>query len=261
MASPPRSPVASRSSPTARTAPPGFLVPPKPRNTPIERMTVRELRDARARNARMLSEPTASTSAYVQRIAAEQVQIESRLVELVGIEEIQNQLEGTRLDDPDVKMNVDVETPPLPQYKAISAKQRALAKFASHAAHQNNISSGMSLQEAIQLEQEAHAADLKRQEELAEKRRRQGHIANGEQLTRAEREARMWAFINYKPTDSDLEDDDDYDEDDDDPSTWFDDDQDDGRKGQDIVEPDYDDYLNIIRIDESRIPWSIPREE
>ena len=58
-----------------------------------------------------------------------------------------------------------------------------------------------------------------------------------------------------------MEDDDDYDEDDDDPSTWFDDDQDDGRKGQDIVEPDYDDYSDIIRIDESRIPWSIPREE
>lgn len=43
--------------PTSRTAPPGFLVPPKPRNTPIERMTVRELRDAHARNARILCEP------------------------------------------------------------------------------------------------------------------------------------------------------------------------------------------------------------
>ncbi|KAH9938546.1 uncharacterized protein B0H18DRAFT_18869 [Fomitopsis serialis] len=259
MASPPRSPTAPRSSPT-RTAPPGFLVPPKPRNTPIARMTVRELRDARARNARMLAEPTASTSAYARRVAAEQAQIESRLVELVGIDEIQNQLEGTRLSDPDAQMNVDVASPPLPQYKAISAKQRALAKFASHASHQNGPSSGLSFQEAIQIEQEAHMADLKRQEELAEKRRRQGYIDDGEQLTRAEREARMWAFMNHKPTDSDLEDDD-YDEDDDDPATWFVDDQDDGRKGQDIVEPDVDDYSSIIRIDESRIPWSIPREE
>ena len=57
---------------------------------------------------------------------------------------------------------------------------------------------------------------------------------------------------NYKPTDSDLEDDDD--ESDEDPASWFDDDQDDGRKGQDIIEPDYEDYSNIIRIDESRIP-------
>ena len=43
------------------------------------------------------------------------------------------------------------------------------------------------------------------------------------------------------------------DSDDDDPSTWFEDDQDDGRKGQDIIEPDYDDLSNVIRIDESRI--------
>lgn len=64
-------------------------------------------------------------------MAEEQAQIESRLVELVGVEEIQNQLEGTQLNDPDVKMNVEVESPPLPQYKAISAKQRALAKFVS----------------------------------------------------------------------------------------------------------------------------------
>ena len=60
---------------------------------------------------------------------------------------------------------------------------------------------------------------------------------------------------SYKPTESDLEDDDEEDDsDDDDPAGWFDDDQDDGRKGQDIIEPDYDDLSNIIRIDESRIP-------
>jgi hypothetical protein len=58
---------------------------------------------------------------------------------------------------------------------------------------------------------------------------------------------------SYKPTESDLEDDDDEDSDDD-PADWFDDDQDDGRKGQDIIEPDYDDLSTIIRIDESRIP-------
>ncbi|KAI0729367.1 hypothetical protein C8Q72DRAFT_777997 [Fomitopsis betulina] len=247
--------------PTSRTAPPGFLVPPKPRNTPIERMTVRELRDAHARNARILCEPAASTSTYAQRITEEQAQIESRLVELVSIEEIQNRLEGTQLSDPDVKMNVEVESPPVPQYQAISAKQRALAKFAAHAAHQRGPSSGLSLQEAIRIEQEAHAADRKRQEELAEKRRRQGRIGDGEQLTRAEREARLWAFMNYKQTDSDMEDDEDEDEDEDDPARWFDDDQDDGRKGQDIIEPDDDDYSSIIRIDQSRIPWSIPREE
>lgn len=54
----------------------------------------------------------------------------------------------------------------------------------------------------------------------------------------------------------------DDDEDDDDPASWFEDDQSDGIKGQDIIEPDYyEDYSSVIRIDESRIPYSIPREE
>lgn len=59
---------------------------------------------------------------------------------------------------------------------------------------------------------------------------------------------------NYKPSESDLEDDDDdEDEDDEDPSTWFEDDQDDGRKGQIIIEPDVEDFSDIIRIDENRV--------
>lgn len=65
---------------------------------------------------------------------------------------------------------------------------------------------------------------------------------------------------NYKPTESDLEDDDD----DDDPANWFEDDQDDGRKGQDIIEPDEEDYSDIIRVDASRIRYSTfyePRDD
>jgi hypothetical protein len=63
---------------------------------------------------------------------------------------------------------------------------------------------------------------------------------------------------NHKPTDSDLEDDDDDDDDDDndnDPATWFEDDQDDGRKGQDIIDPDAEDLSDIIRIDESKVHY------
>ena len=58
-----------------------------------------------------------------------------------------------------------------------------------------------------------------------------------------------------------MEDDSD-DDDDDDPASWFEDDQDDGRKGQDIVEPD--DLSDIIRVDPSRIHYSTfyqPRDE
>lgn len=61
---------------------------------------------------------------------------------------------------------------------------------------------------------------------------------------------------NHKPTESDMEDDSD-DDSDEDPANWFEDDQDDGRKGQDIVEPDYEDLSSIIRIDESRIPRNV----
>lgn len=49
---------------------------------------------------------------------------------------------------------------------------------------------------------------------------------------------------------------DDDDDSDDDPANWFEDDQDDGRKGQDIIEPDEEDYSEIIRVDASRIQYS-----
>jgi hypothetical protein len=60
---------------------------------------------------------------------------------------------------------------------------------------------------------------------------------------------------NHKPTESDLEDDDEDDEEED-PSSWFEDDQDDGRKGQDIIEPDMGDLTDIIRVDESRLCYN-----
>jgi hypothetical protein len=72
-------------------------------------------------------------------------------------------------------------------------------------------------------------------------------------------------YRNHKPTESDLEDDSD-DEEEDDPSSWFEDDQDDGRKGQNIVDPDpdydvQDDLSHIIRIDESKIPFRFHERE
>lgn len=69
---------------------------------------------------------------------------------------------------------------------------------------------------------------------------------------------------NHKPSESDMEDDDDEDDEDEDPASWFEDDQDDGRKGQDIIEPDAEDLADIIRVDESRIRYSTfyePRDE
>lgn len=76
----------------------------------------------------------------------------------------------------------------------------------------------------------------------------------------------MWAFMNHKPTDSDLEDDseEDYDDEDEDPASWFVDQDEDGRKGQLIVEPDEEDYGDIIRTDTSKVHYNTfyePRTE
>ena len=65
----------------------------------------------------------------------------------------------------------------------------------------------------------------------------------------------------YSDEEDDDEEEDDEEEEEGRPSWWDEDDQEDGVKGQDIVEPDYEDLSSIIRIDEARIPWAIPREE
>jgi len=151
-------------------------------------------------------------------------------------------------------MNVD--QPPVP--RVIDAKQRALSRYAPMAPNGAQHIGSITLQEAIELEQRAHIQDAARQQRLDERNRRIGLPVRGEVLSRAEMDARMWAFINYKPSDSDLEDDmdEDEDEEDEDPSTWFEDDQDDGVKGQNIVEPDDEDLYNVIRVDESRARYS-----
>lgn len=131
----------------------------------------------------------------------------------------------------------------------------------------------------MDLERQAHLQDMERQQRMIERRKRLGMPIRGEVLSREEREARIWAFMfvsfpyshkamrliafrNHKPSESDMEDDDD--DEDDDPASWFEDDQDDGRKGQDIVEPDLEELADIIRIDESRASYSTfyqPRDD
>ena len=58
----------------------------------------------------------------------------------------------------------------------------------------------LSLQEAVELEQQAHAADLERKRRLLERREKQGLVTvNGGALTREEQEARIWAFMCDHP--------------------------------------------------------------
>jgi len=141
----------------------------------------------------------------------------------------------------------------------------------------------LTMQEAIDLERQAFIQDRERHERIVERKRRLGMPITGEVLTREEREARIWTFMlvnlvyqtdrdqlrnytrrNHKPTDSDMEDDESDEDEDEDPASWFEDDQDDGRKGQDIVDPDMEDLSDIIRVDASRIHYSTfyePRDD
>lgn len=64
------------------------------------------------------------------------------------------------------------------------------AKFAG-----SNGSGGMTFEEAVRIEQEAHAMDKLRREQHEERRRRRGLLLKGEKLSKEEMEARMWAFM------------------------------------------------------------------
>ncbi|KAG8218772.1 hypothetical protein J3R82DRAFT_4447 [Butyriboletus roseoflavus] len=233
------------------TAPLGFRAIPKPKPKPIPEMSLRELHDQHDRNERLLASSIASTSSLVQRLSVQQTAIDARLLELEGIEEIRKGLKNANINADEI-MSVDVQ----PEPRVIDAKRRALSRYAPLASNNANRQVGsLSLQEAVELEQRAHVIDLERQQRSDDRKRRIGLPVKGEVLSRQEIDARIWAFMNYKPTDSDLED---MDEDnsDDDPSTWFEDDQDDGVKGQDIIPPDVEDLSNVIRVDESRIRYS-----
>ncbi|RDB22634.1 hypothetical protein Hypma_010334 [Hypsizygus marmoreus] len=253
----------SPTSPMSRrkqSIPAGFRPSPRPKPRPIAELSVRELQDLHALNAKILASPGASTSTYVERVSAEQAAVESRLIELDGMEVINTGLKQTRLTG-EGDMSVDLPPEP-PISRAIEAKRKALSKFGpSYGVAAPGV---LSLQEAMSLEQQAHRREKEREERIAEKKRRLGMPIRGEVLTKQEREARIWAFMNHKPTESDMEYDEDDEDSDDDPASWFDDDQDDGRKGQDIIEPDEEDLSEIIRVDASRIHYNTfyqPRDD
>ncbi|KAK7695503.1 hypothetical protein QCA50_000139 [Cerrena zonata] len=246
------------------SAPPGFLPAPRPKKLPVKEMSIRELQDQHNRNAEILSKPAPSTSTYVQRLSAEQTTIEARLVEL-GVDTIKDMMQEATIhdrqeeEDNEMKTDDGPPSPSVPKSRAIDTKRRILARYSARIQPTHEDASSFSFDEAVRIEQEAHAADLLRKQHIEEKKRRLGLPIKGEVLSQQEREKRIWAFMNYKPSDSDLEDDSDdlNDDSDDDPAAWFEDDQDDGRKGQDIIEPDYEDLTSVIRIDDSRIPRSM----
>ncbi|KLO19843.1 hypothetical protein SCHPADRAFT_992454 [Schizopora paradoxa] len=140
--------------------------------------------------------------------------------------------------------------------RTLLAKQKALAAWGSGAKTSTTKTNIINFQEAMEIEARAHALERERVERAREKREMRQMPMRRDASSRAEFEARMWAFMNYKPSNSDNEDDSDFDDDDDpeDPANWFVDDQDDGRKGQNIIYPDAEDFADVIRVDDSRLP-------
>jgi len=243
----PTSPTSWSATRSSRTALPyGFRPAPRPKRVPLEQLTVRELEDAYDRNARILAEPAASSSTYVQRISMEQAELSARLNELSGLQAIQTGMKNTHIVGEDA-MSIDAQAEQSLS-RAQEAKRKALSRFGI--ADRTDMGT-LSLHEAIELEQRAHQLDKERRERIEAKNRRLGLPVKGE--TRKEREARMWAFMNAKPSDSDIEDESDEDSDNEDPATWFEDYEDDGVKGQPIVHPDSEDLANIIRVDYDRL--------
>ncbi|KAF8592669.1 hypothetical protein K439DRAFT_1324001 [Ramaria rubella] len=236
----PTSPTWSRQR--SRSIPTGFLPSRKPQAVPIEQLTDRELHDRWKQNKRILAEPAPSTSTYYHRIVAEQTAIEG----LLGMATLEDGLNRTHISQ-DETMDVDLSSSP--PSRTVDAKRRAIGRYHANT-QQRGTTAALGLDEAMELEQKAHLAALERQKQEQEKRAQRGLSLPGEALTSEERAARIWAFMNAKPTESDEEDEDwDEDEDDEDPSTWFEDDEDDGRKGQPLVDPD--EISSIIRVDDS----------
>jgi len=107
-------------------------------------MTVHELQDLHTINAGILSSPCAfisstrresylilfrgaSTSTYVQRVLAEQATVESRLIELDGVETINIGLKNTQIRG---ENDMVVDPPPEPPInRTLEAKKKVLAQF------------------------------------------------------------------------------------------------------------------------------------
>jgi len=131
-------------------------------------MTIRELQDRHILNAKLLASPEASTSTYVQRVLAEQAAVESRLVELDGMETINTGLKRTVIRGEN-DMNVDVPREP-PTSRTLEAKRKALSRF-TNTTYESGAIGSLNMQEAMELEHQAFLQDKERQNRIEEKKK------------------------------------------------------------------------------------------
>jgi len=228
-----------------------MLRAPRPKQIPIEELSFDDLRNRYQDNKNLLSKTAASSSTFVERITAEQAKIQARISEMESLEAIQKGMKKTTIDEDGMAVDLPEPSP------AMLAKQKALAAWGR--GKSGGKIQTMNFREALELEQRAAAIEREQRQKEQERRERLAMPSRltetGRTMTREEYEAKVWAFMKYKPSESDLEDEDE-DEDSDDPSTWFHDDQEDGIKGQNIVYPDDDDLAEIIRVDTSKVSYN-----
>ena len=135
--------------------------------------------------------------------------MESRLIELDGVETINTGLKRTAIKGED---DMSIDTPPEPPTsRTLEAKRKALSRFVefstelststthsllqTNSNHESGTLGSLSMQEAMELERQAFLQDKERQNRIEEKKKRLGKPIKGEVLTRQEREARIWAFM------------------------------------------------------------------
>ncbi|KAF8528768.1 hypothetical protein BU17DRAFT_79924 [Hysterangium stoloniferum] len=230
-----------------KSIPAGFLPFSRPQQKRLDQLTHRELLERYAQNKNILNQPIPSTSSHHQRVITEQAAIE----EILGMEALQQGIARTHITEVDHPMDSTDTSPPPPQSRAVETKRRLIERYYGGNTKQRGATKSLGLDEAMALEQKAHLAALERKKQEEERRRQYGLPRPGEFLTREEREARIWAYMNTKPSESDEEDEDwnENDENETDPSRWFEYDEDDGKQGQPLVDPD--EIADIIRVDDS----------
>ncbi|KAH9076968.1 hypothetical protein EDB83DRAFT_2514690 [Lactarius deliciosus] len=198
---------------------PGFRVPPKPKLSPIRELIIQELRD--------LYDPRSSPRPPSIALFWRPPHRRTSPRIMAG----QTQIEAQLLELAGMR---DVQ---------------------GNTFRGEKVAQGSSFEEAAQVVQRAHAADLERKQRLLEKRQKHG-LLNVKDRTYPQNcgfDGRCTTSKNYKLFESDVEVDDSDDTGNEDPFTWFDDDQDDGRKDRDIIEPDVEGLSDVIRVDTSKI--------
>jgi len=242
------SPTSPSSSPGFhRSIPVGFLPFSRPQQKRLDQLSHRELLERYAQNKNILNQPIPSTSSHHQRVITEQAAIEG----ILGMEALQEGMARTHITEVDDSMDSTDTSPPPLQSRAVETKRRLIERYYSGNTKQRGATRALGLDEAMALEQKATLAARERKRQEEEQRQQRGLPRAGEFLTREEREARIWAYMNAKPSESDEEDEDwnEDGEDETDPSRWFDYDEDDGKQGQPLVDPD--EIADIIRVDDS----------